>query len=162
MLVVQHSTGFAYAPWFGPSPSFSMLKVNSSIDLDGPQLDFAAAHPHVLRYWIDPTNTWAPAGHFWTLPQQLWPVRDRQFSLALHHSCQRQSATAQQHLQNKIYAYDEAGAPMLGPPRKGVWRSNQVVYTALNVTVAGPDDAPLGWRCVEGGRPGRWVPLGGK
>ena len=104
MLVVQHSTGFAYAPWFGPSPSFSMLKVNSSIDLDGPQLDFAAAHPHVLRYWIDPTNTWAPAGHFWTLPQRLWPVRDRQFSLALHHSCQRQSATAQQPLQNKIYA----------------------------------------------------------
>ena len=67
-----------------------------------------------------------------------------------------------QYLQNKVYAYDEAGAPMLGPPRKGVWRSNQVVYTALNVTAAGPDDAPLGWRCVEGGRPGRWVPVGGK
>ena len=51
--------------------------------------------------------------------------------------------------------------PMLGPPRKGVWRTNQEVYTALNVTGTRPGAVGRGWRCVESGKPGRWVPLDG-
>ena len=36
-------------------------------------LDFAGAHPHMIRVDIDSTNSWGPAGYFWALPQQLWP-----------------------------------------------------------------------------------------
>jgi hypothetical protein len=72
ILVVERSQGFGYAPkWL--SANFSFLKVDPRLDLDGPQLDFAGRHPHMLRIDIDSTNTWGPAGYFWSLPQQLWP-----------------------------------------------------------------------------------------
>ena len=72
ILVVERSQGFGYAPkWL--SANFSFLKVDPRLDLDGPQLDFAGRHPHMLRIDIDSTNTWGPTGYFWSLPQQLWP-----------------------------------------------------------------------------------------
>ena len=43
-----------------------------------------------------------------------------------------------------------------GPPTAGVWRSRQVVYARLNST--GVDNNVIGWRCVEGGKPGLWKP----
>ena len=52
---------------------FVVMKVDPVFDLDGPQLDFAGRHPHMIRISIDSTNAWGPAGFFWTLPQQLWP-----------------------------------------------------------------------------------------
>ena len=42
----------------------------------------------------------------------------------------------------------------LGAPVVGVWRSGQVVRPPLNSTLA--DSGIIGWRCVQGGKPGVW------
>ena len=77
----------------------------------------------------------AGAGHFWTLPQQLWP-----------------------HLVSPVRAYD-GDAPATGPPTSGLWQSNQVVLAALNATAPGNGTLPRGWRCTRAGRPGEWEVL---
>ena len=106
------------------------------LDLDGPQLDFAARHPHMLRFEIGiGANSWAPSGFYWTPPQQLWP-----------------------YVTSPVYAFDVDGTvalPSGGPPSKGVWQANQVVLAALNNTSVGA----RGWRCVRGGKPGEWEPF---
>lgn len=112
----------------GPSANFSMIKVDPAIDLDGPQLDYAARHPHMLRYEIGAANNWGPKGHFWQLPVQLWP-----------------------YLVSPVYNYvPGSDTPAGAPPQTGIWQSNQVVLSPLNSTAI---DA-RGWRCTHGGRPG--------
>jgi hypothetical protein len=140
ILSVQNCQGFAYAWWWGPTTNFSFIKVDPRLDLNGPQLDYAAEHPRLLRYDIGPVNSWGPPGHFWQLPQQLWP-----------------------YVQNPVFNYQTSkdswgtDTPSLEPPSTGVWRSNQVVLTPLNATNSSA--APRGWRCVEGGKPGKWHPF---
>ena len=135
ILVVESSAGFAYTPE-SVYANFSFLKVDPSLDLDGPQLDLAAKHPHMLRYDIGASNNYGPKGHYWQLPQQLWP-----------------------YLQGRpVYAYEEGtDVPASHPPSKGVWQSNQVVLAPLNSTNS--SSQPRGWRCVRGGKPGVWAPL---
>ena len=43
------------------------------------------------------------------------------------------------------------------PPTTGWWQSNQVVLAPLNST--NTSGQPRGWRCVEGGKPGKWTEL---
>ena len=100
----------------------------------------------MLRYHIGTSNSWGPAGHFWALPQQLWPYQ-----------------------QNTVVAYEPGSdAPVPLPPTTGVWQANQIVLAPLgDQQPAGgngsssnnSNSSSRGWRCVEGGRPGRWVPL---
>jgi hypothetical protein len=52
ILVVERSQGFAYAPRWQAN-NFSFLKIDPQLDLDGPQLDFAGQHPHMIRIDID-------------------------------------------------------------------------------------------------------------
>jgi hypothetical protein len=140
ILSVQNCQGFAYAWWWGPSKNQSFVKVDPALDLNGPQLDYAAEHPHLLRYDVGPVNSWGPPGQFWQLPQQLWP-----------------------YVQNPVYSYETSDdswgtdTPSLQPPSVGVWRSNQIVLTPLNATNSSTQ--PRGWRCVEGGKPGTWEAL---
>ena len=130
-----------FRPWFGPGSNFSFVKVDPRLDLNGPQLDYAGAHPHMVRIRIDTANNWAPAGHFWQLPQQLWPYQ-----------------------QNPVFNYatssDSWGTdePATQPPGHGVWRSNQVVLSPFNSSNT-TSKLPRGWVCVEGGKPGIWEPL---
>ena len=128
-LVVRRCQGFAYDPRWGPGASRSLLKVNASIDLDGPQLELAGGR---LHWDIGHANVWLPPGHYSTPPQQLWP-----------------------YFVHPIRAYD-GDTPSRGPPTSGVWQAGQVVLPALNVSV---DGAGGGWRCTKGGRPGEWVAL---
>ena len=55
--VSHRSRCCADAPWFGPGKNFSFLKVDPALDLDGPQLDYASQHPHMLRYDIGYANS---------------------------------------------------------------------------------------------------------
>ena len=135
-------------PKWGPGANQSFIKIDPAFDLNGPQLDYAAEHPHMLRYEIGTSNSWGPAGHFWALPQQLWPYQ-----------------------QNPVVAYEPGSdVPVPLPPTKGVWQANQIVLAPLGDQQAGGGNgngngnvtnssSSRGWRCVEGGRPGRWVPL---
>ena len=126
----------SYAPKWDPANA-TLLRVDPRLDLDGPQLDFAARHPHMLRFDIGiGANSWAPSGFYWTPPQQLWP-----------------------YVTSPVYAFDVDGTvavPSGGPPTKGVWQANQVVLAALNNTRVG---GARGWRCVRGGKPGEWEPF---
>jgi hypothetical protein len=75
VLIVRQSLGLAYSPAYGPPPYLSLVKANPLLDLDGPQLDFAARFPNTLRYSID-LNDWAP-DDFDDLPVQLQPYVTR-------------------------------------------------------------------------------------
>ena len=123
VLIVRQSLGLAYSPSYGPPPHLSLVKVSPALDLDGPQLDWAARFPNTLRYSFG-LNDWAPDA-FESMPVQLQP-----------------------YVADKVYGD--------GPPTAGVWRSRQVVYVRLNST--GVDNNVIGWRCVEGGKPGLWKP----
>ena len=123
-LALRRCLGFAYDPRWGPSSEQKLLAVNASLDLDGPQLDLAAGR---LHWEIGDANTWAPRGHYSSLPQQLWP-----------------------YLVDPVRAYD-GDKPREGPPTKGVWQAGQIVLPALNSSIAGG-----GWRCTRGGKPGEW------
>ena len=41
------------------------------------------------------------------------------------------------------------------PPQRGIWQAGSVVHARLNSSAA--RDGVIGWRCVEGGKPGRWA-----
>jgi hypothetical protein len=125
LLVVRRSMGLAYDPRWGPSANQTFLQVDPRLDLDGPQLSLAAGR---MRIEIGGANDWMPAGHYSTLPQQLWPY-----------------ATSPQR------GYD-GDQPLTGPPTKGVWQVNQEVLAAFNSTPGGP----RGWRCTRAGKPGEW------
>ena len=65
--VSHRSCCCADAPWFGPGKNFSFLKVDPALDLDGPQLDYASQHPHMLRYDIGYANVSANQRRVWLL-----------------------------------------------------------------------------------------------
>jgi hypothetical protein len=98
-------------------------------------------HPHLIRIQIGPANDWGPAGHFWQLPQQLWPYQ-----------------------QNEVFNYIPSGnswgtdVPSAQPPQSGVWQSGQVVMSPFNASNSS-NRLPRGWVCAEGGKPGKWKVL---
>lgn len=55
-------------------------------------------------------------------------------------------------LPEQMRPYQVGDVTAAGPPQKGIWP----VGAFLRNRQAGPDE-PWGWRCVEGGRPGKWV-----
>lgn len=122
VLIVRQSLGLGYSPAYWPPEKLSLVKVSPALDLDGPQMDWAARFPNTLRYSFG-LNDWAPSG-FENLPVQLQPYL----------------------VESSVFGSD--------PPSAGVWRSGQLITARLNSTST--DDGVIGWRCVKGGRPGRW------
>lgn len=72
VLIVRDSLGFAYAPSFGPPANMSMVKVDPLLDLNGPQLAYAAELDNLLTFDIANTNNWFPTKYA-DLPEQLRP-----------------------------------------------------------------------------------------
>ena len=138
-LIVRNCWGFAFRPTFvasHDSNGMAVVRVNSSIDLDGPQLDYAAQHPGLLRFDIGKENSFVPSGGDNVtdpgLPLQLLP-----------------------------YA---AGQIMSdGSPTRGVWRQNDLIWNRASGSEVGftvpTIDTALGWQCVKSGKPGEWRPI---
>jgi hypothetical protein len=131
-IILRNSRGFDFAPRY-ENPAMQVIRVDPRLDLDGPQLEYAATRPGLLRYDIGSSNVFIPdgGGHHQGhgvidpgLPQQLWPYMSRV----------------------------EAD----GPPTTGIWRTNQIVWARPNASVTA-----LGWRCVSAGKPGMWREIQG-
>eukprot|EP01052_Picozoa_sp_SAG31_P039002 SAG31_NODE_5319_length_2613_cov_1.815036_2_plen_575_part_00 len=108
-IVIRNSYGFGYAPKF-VNPAMQLIRVSPDLDLNGPQLDYAATEPGLLRYELDAADVFVPDGGRNVtdpgFPQQLWPyVRSQR--LEAH-----------------------------GPPSSGVWRRHQMVWAAPNASTS--------------------------
>ena len=110
-----------------------MIRVSDQIDLDGPQLDVAAAAANcsggiscAIRFDIATNNVITP-GNYSDLPEQLLPFQS---------------------------------GPLRRPhaPRSGVWRAGTLVWAALGSAAA--ENGTVGWRCEVGGKPGQWRAMG--
>lgn len=140
---ISGSIGFQECPWqqYGcEPPGYSLIKVNSSIDL-GPtgQLAVAARWPNAIRLDIAPLESWLDSRPdlgseirvgYTALPPELQPFQVN----PLH---------------------------MSAPPTRGTWRVGQKVWARPNPLPNHSGWAPLeggvaGWVCVESGTPGVW------
>lgn len=71
VLIVRDSSGFAYAPSYGPPANFSLVKMDPRL-IDGPQLAFAAQYERILTFEINENNNWYPST-FADLPEPMRP-----------------------------------------------------------------------------------------
>ena len=124
-LTIENSNGLSYAPGDAtiPGDHWSLVQVSEAIDLDGPQLEYAAGEQCVapegrgcLRIGIGETNV-LMSGNYSRLPEQLQPFA---------------SGTV----------YGDAA------PAAGIWLAGQTVYARPGSSAA--QAGVIGWRCAGG------------